>query len=589
MDQPKKDFKLTALIESESLKNDLIKLLNPWISSSSEDENIPLDFSHQGQDIPVKKSEDLVLETTKDCIQIQHQGKIIHTLIAALDHEKYLGEISNANGILLVFNETEEGAKRLQDLLNVLGKSIPEKLRQNIMLLLLKAKNEEWRLNTQNIQSDVSIDERNIFRYSSSENPLANNEEIISRLLDKIIEEKKEYLFEHMNTNKLRIKRGFLEKPVMSVWKKEEFLKSFQKRRQFSRKLFYFNYNFMPEEENFEIIKKSLLKSKFLREVDLDFTETHMFSTKGGEASDKIFKKFSRGFRKLNCLKVLKFKTGHQIGDKKIEYLADNCKHLSSLETLHLRYEFSGDYRGFPPGELLSYLINKRNPLKHIHLSFNIEEFDITPLASTLKRVSSLQDVHLDLRCSTNARSTEESWQKLSQSLQKIPLLKTFKFRRLHQPAPAPEGVADLTLRYLSEAFGAIDSLTEISLDFNGNIINNESVIYLSNALRRQHSLQKLTLLFANCEKLTNESLIHLSTSLAPLNHLKSVFLNLNFCYDIDDTFVNSLENTLENLTSLQSLKLWMIWCQKMTEEALESFEEKLKKKKSLKHLEIRS
>jgi len=584
MNQLRKDFKLIALTESEALKNNLLKLLNPWVSSPSEG----LDFSHQAEE--EKHSLDILIEKPQEFaqieVQIQHQGKIIKPSIISLDSEKYIGEMLNADGILLVFNETEEGAVRLQDLLKILGKSVPEKLRRNIMLLLLKAKNEDWRLDVQKIPSDVFIDERNVFRYSGTE----DDQKIISSLLDKIVEEPKGYFLENTNTNKLRIKKGFLEKPVMAVWKKEEFLKSFQKRRQFSRKLFYFNYSHMPTEENFEIIKKSLVKSKFLREVDLDFTETQMVKIGGDEASDKIFKKLSQGFRKLNSLKVLKFKTGYQIGDRKLEYLADNCKHLSSLETLNLRYEFNGEYLGFPPGHLLSYAINKRNPLKHIHLSFNIEEFDISPLASTLKRLSTLESVHLDLRCSTDARATEGSWKQLSKSLKEIPLLRTFKFRRLHQPRPAPEGIADLSLRYISETVAAIDSLTEISLDFNGNIINNESVICLSNAIRRQHSLQKLTLLFANCEKLTNDSLIHLSTSIAPLNRLNSVFLNFNFCYDLDDTFLNSLENTLvENLTSLQSLKLWIIWCQKMSEEAVENFEEKLKNKKSLKDLDLRT
>jgi len=56
---------------------------------------------------------------------------------------------------------------------------------------------------------------------------------------------------------------------------------------------------------------------------------------------DKIFKKFGESFRGLSKLKVLKFKSLSDIGNKKLELLSENWKHFSSLETLHIQYHFS--------------------------------------------------------------------------------------------------------------------------------------------------------------------------------------------------------------------------------------------------------
>ena len=89
------------------------------------------------------------------------------------------------------------------------------------------------------------------------------------------------------STEKNLIKKGLIEKVVMPIWKKEQFLKSFQKKREFSKKLFYFNYryfgklrkndnnddSYVPTKENFDILNESLRKSKFLSHVDINFSE----------------------------------------------------------------------------------------------------------------------------------------------------------------------------------------------------------------------------------------------------------------------------------------------------------------------------
>jgi len=54
---------------------------------------------------------------------------------------------------------------------------------------------------------------------------------------------------------------------------------------------------------------------------------------------------------------------------------------------------------------------------------------DLAELACVLRRLPFLEGIHLDLRCRDDAAPNEEAWKKFSESLKKVPHLKTLKFR----------------------------------------------------------------------------------------------------------------------------------------------------------------
>jgi len=104
---------------------------------------------------------------------------------------------------------------------------------------------------------------------------------------------------------------------------------------------------------------------------------------------------------------------------------------------------------------------------------------DLTDLACSLRRFPRLQGVHLDLRCLADAEPNEQTWRKFGNALKKITKLETLKFRifayeflkysfiRFWIRAQQVEMIR-WSMHYLCEALRKLDSLKEISLDFNG-------------------------------------------------------------------------------------------------------------------------
>ncbi len=213
----RESLRLLALTETESLKEDFsswVAELNKKISASPSDE-IQEEKKIIGEEPEKKKVE----SEEYPGIQMKYQGQDIQistVCFAALDSIK---NVSSVDGIILVFNEAKEGVEKLQNMMNDVVKVLSPGFKQKILILFKQTDG--------GVNQDISIDERNLFRYQESEKTIEN-------LLDRMI----------TITKKHEIKKGLIEKAIMPVWKKEQYLKSFQKKREFSQKLFYFNYRY---------------------------------------------------------------------------------------------------------------------------------------------------------------------------------------------------------------------------------------------------------------------------------------------------------------------------------------------------------
>jgi len=221
-------FRLLALTESESLKNDFsqrivnLKEVGKTLSASLSDE------IQEGKKIteePSKKAE-------STGIHVRYQGQDIQVSTVCLD-ERW-GNLDSVDGIILVFNETEEGVERLQSMVKVL----PPEFKQNTLILFKQSDG--------GVKLDMTLDERNLFRFQNTQKTIGD---LLERMIT-IVQEKRRLIslpkvfLNLQRTEKHQIKKGLIEKPKMPVWKKEQYLKSFQKKREFSQKLFYFNYRY---------------------------------------------------------------------------------------------------------------------------------------------------------------------------------------------------------------------------------------------------------------------------------------------------------------------------------------------------------
>jgi len=88
----------------------------------------------------------------------------------------------------------------------------------------------------------------------------------------------------------------------------------------------------------------SIFLSNYLdeKEEKILFFSTRIFGDNGEPKETQVFKKLGKSLGQLSSLKVLKFKSTADLGNKKLGLLSRNWNHLNRVETLRIQYQFTG-------------------------------------------------------------------------------------------------------------------------------------------------------------------------------------------------------------------------------------------------------
>jgi len=142
---------------------------------------------------------------------------------------------------------------------------------------------------------------------------------------------------------------------------------------------------------------------------------------------------------------------------------------------------------------------------------------------------------------------------------------------------------------FLSKRLQRFVLLQSIKLDLSGyDNLTDKVISNMSQLLKmRSSSLQKVSLSFKFCQKISRSGFKDLAEGLETLNSLKNLNLDVSYCRKIDDKGVVNLSQILEKLTGLQSLCLALSETGSITNEALFGLSKGLKRLTALKFLNL--
>jgi len=157
--------------------------------------------------------------------------------------------------------------------------------------------------------------------------------------------------------------------------------------------------------------------------------------------------------------------------------------------------------------------------------------------------------------------------------------LKSFHFFNLDL---GRSNITDEGLKNIGECFKRLGALQSLNLSlYNCKRISDKGLESLSEGFKRLRLLQSIKLSFRYCDQITNKGFQQISEVLKRLGFLKSVSLEFNG-HRITDSFLTHLGQSLNRLTSLQDIYLNFNLCFWITDEGVDQLIKALQKNSCL-------